>query len=386
MKKFKNKLKESTTSQPVLKYAGLAAVAVIGIGSMAALTVINADTSAGNTQAGFTANCGYGDSSVVASIGSQKFSDSTQVSLPAPSGDGWLSIDSHEVTNAQFERFVKATGYKTVAEKPWSGIDPATGTKLSSPPGSAVFIQPKGVADAAFSQWWAFIDGANWRHPTGTDSDLVSKQHYPVVQLTLADAEAYAEWAGRRLLTATEWEHAARYNEDNTRQVWHRDESIPTGDSAHWLANTWQGIFPLRDNAGDGFEGIAPVGCYEPLASGLYDMIGNVWEWVQPQGDEQVARRLPVIAASVNDQTPAELSNRAASATPEDMVAGAPNGNFHGEVNSPTSSRIMGGSYLCSASFCMNYHPGAYYYQDATLGTNHIGFRTVADIPAPNES
>lgn len=394
MQKSENKLPKATRSRRALRYAGITVIAVGGLATMTAMISSNADTSADIHAGNKSHSCAYDetslqasnnrwqDSTITASISDVNVPGSKQVTIPAATGTGWLSIDAFEISNAQFQQFVKATGYKTIAEKPWSGVDAATGTPLSSPPGSAVFRQPTGVADAAFRQWWEFVDGANWRHPTGTDSNIENKGHYPVVQLALEDAEAYAEWAGRRLLTAAEWEHAARYAEDENRRVWHKDESQPTSEPSHWLANTWQGIFPLRDSASDGFKGMAPIGCYQPLASGLHDMIGNVWEWVQPQGDEQISRRLPVIAASVSDQTPLELSNRGAS----DQAAGAPQGNFHGEVNSPNSSRIMGGSYLCSASFCMNYHPGAYFYQDATLGTNHIGFRTVADIPAPEKS
>lgn len=379
MRKPNIKLRKTKSQQPARKYLGLAVLSACCAGTMAVLANISAGTTDDTADiASFT------ESSCLPLAARQD-----QIAMPAPSGEAWLSIDAFEVTNAQFQRFVEATGYVTVAEKAWSGIDAATGQPLSSPPGSAVFVQPSGVTEVAFNQWWAFVEGADWRSPVGPvddqqSSEISDRDNYPVVQVALEDAQAYAKWAGRRLPTTTEWEHAARFSEDATRQVWHKEETLSKDNAGHWLANTWQGIFPLRDSASDGYAGIAPVGCYPALASGLYDMIGNVWEWVEPDNNTSArkpASNLPTISENTvsgepTDQVPADLkSQRYAN---EGIYSGAPEG--------PTSTRIMGGSYLCSANFCQNYHPGAYFLQDATLGTNHIGFRTVKSIPAPDDT
>lgn len=305
----------------------------------------------------------------------------TQVIIPKADGTGSLSIDAFELSNLEFSRFVEATGYKTVAEREWQ--DPQS--NLISEPGSAVFIQPSGVTDVALNQWWSFEPGANWRHPLGVSSDIVGRESYPVVQLALEDARAYATWAGRRLLTAKEWEYAARYAEDSARNVWHvarHQASQPEGNRAattasgnHWIANTWQGIFPLRDTAADGFAEVAPIGCYPPLASGLYDMIGNVWEWVEPATD--------VSANTDDDQSYVPEISPEATSNP---LIGSSSAASDGNPVDGNTAKIMGGSYLCSPNFCMNYHPGAYLHQDVSLGTNHIGFRTVVDLPAPEDS
>ena len=164
-------------------------------------------------------------------------------------------MDRTEVTNAEFEAFVRATGYITVAER--------TGTK-----GAAVFVLPSGNADlSSASTWWRYVEGANWRHPGGPSTSIEDRANFPVVAIALEDAEAYAKWKGRRLPTEAEWERAARAGA--TAQP---EREQPKD------ANTWQGVFPLIDTAEDGFAGIAPVGCFKPNAFGLYDMIGNVWE------------------------------------------------------------------------------------------------------------
>jgi formylglycine-generating enzyme len=224
-------------------------------------------------------------------------------------------IDRTEVTNAEFAAFVKATKYVTVAER--------QGTK-----GAAVFVLPSGNTDlSSAANWWRYVEGANWRHPGGPDTSIEDRDHFPVVAITLEDATAYAKWKGRRLPTEAEWEHAARAGA----------ATLPEREQPK-NANTWQGVFPIIDTAEDGFTGIAPVGCYKPNGYGLYDSIGNVWEFT---------------ADAYENQT-------------------------------PPAHVIKGGSFLCAPSYCLRYRPAARQPQEDGLGTSHVGFRTVLDADGPD--
>ena len=222
-----------------------------------------------------------------------------------------FEIDAYEVTNAQFEDFVEATSYVTTAETPQEGFNG---------PGAAVF---ESLQTGGNSQW-SFVEGANWRNPEGPESEIKSRPNDPVVQVSLTDARAYATWAGRRLPTEVEWEYAAKAGAE-TLYIW-GEERAPDGQEK---ANIWQGAFPLENTADDGFASRAPIGCFEPNAFGLYDMIGNVWEWTDNEwGDGQ-------------------------------------------------SHVIKGGSFLCSENFCRRYRASARQPQETDFSTNHIGFRTV---------
>ncbi len=258
-------------------------------------------------------------------------------------------IDRHEVTNAQFVRFVAATGHITLAER---GLDPKTHPGASEDvlaPGSALFVQPmKADRSGSNAQWWQYVKGANWRQPEGSGSTIAGRENHPVVHVAYEDALAYARWLGRELPTEAQWEFAARGGKLD-EQDW---MSAYTADGKP-IANTWQGIFPVYNSAEDGYVGAAPVGCFKPNGYGLYDMIGNVWEWT---GDWYHAghSREP----AVNPMGPDLLQ--------VGLIAGrAP------------SKVIKGGSYLCAHNYCARYRPTSRQPQEIDLSTGHVGFRTV---------
>ena len=251
-------------------------------------------------------------------------------------------IDTTEVTNTQFEAFVNATGYITQAEK---GFDPETFPGIVQKlrqPGSLVFTPPSNSENSSPNIWWKFIPGANWRHPLGPESSIEDKERYPVVHMTHADAAAYAKWAGRRLPSEAEWEFAATIGEDPNTQY---SESTKT-------ANSWQGAFPAVNTKDDGYEGVAPVGCFPKNNAGAYDMIGNVWELTS-------SAYFPNHEQAANSDLPKTGFDPRQAGVPVNV--------------------IKGGSFLCADNYCIRYRPSARQAQDAFLPTSHIGFRTVRD-------
>jgi formylglycine-generating enzyme required for sulfatase activity len=262
-------------------------------------------------------------------------------------------ISKYEVTNGEFEQFVEDTNYITVAERYLSPENnPGLQPELLRP-GSAVFVKlDEAVKAKTFLNWWHFIEGANWRHPNGPNSDIEGKENYPVVHIALEDAQAYADWKGHRLPTEAEYEFASRGGLDG--------KMYATGNTpknnGQYTANTWQGVFPFINTLDDGFEGLAPVGCFEPNGYGLHDMIGNVWEWT----------RSPFYPTHNFDT---------------DKVRHYRSVGFGFDPNKPQTDVgvIKGGSFLCSEDFCMRSRPAARQAQDTGLGTSHIGFRTVLD-------
>ena len=260
--------------------------------------------------------------------------------------DGFY-MDAHEVTNAQFKRFVGATGYVTRAER---GPDPSIHRGLPDDvmgPGSVVFTPPTRSGDDV-TRWWTYVKGASWRHPDGPGSSIDGRDNEPVVHIAYEDALAYANWLGRELPTEAQWEYAARGGRDDATEV------VGAFDAQGMpAANTWQGIFPIINTADDGYAGRAPVACFAPNPFGLYDMIGNVWEWTSDwyvPGHLHWPQRNPL--------GPNLLQVR--------LLPGAV----------PTKV-IKGGSYLCASNFCARYRASARQPQEIDLGTSHIGFRTV---------
>lgn len=257
-------------------------------------------------------------------------------------------IDRHEVTNAQFRAFTNATGYKTLAER---GLDPKTFPGLPESmyrPGSTVFEIPREL-NIANLQWWHFIEGTDWQHPSGPGSSIANMDNHPVVQIAFEDAQAYAKWMHRTLPTEAQFEYAAKGASTTT---------YPWGKSLHLngkdMANTWSGVFPFQNTATDGFVATAPVGCFAQNGYHLYDMVGNVWEWVLDAWTPY---------HSIEEEPHPDIDL-------EDSLSV--------QARTPLLGTIKGGSFLCSPSYCKRYRPSARHAQDRTMGTNHIGFRTVA--------
>lgn len=268
-------------------------------------------------------------------------------------------IDTHEVTNAQFAAFVKATGYRTVAERPPRPEDFPGAPPENLVAGSIVFApptQPVPLRDGtggAHLRWWSYVPGASWRHPAGPDSSIEGRADDPVVHVAYEDAEAFATWAGKRLPTEAEWEFAARGGLAGATYPW-GDEFQPDG---RWMANTWQGRFPLENTEADGFAGIAPVGKYPANGYGLHDMSGNVWEWC-------------------SDWYRPDTYARDARAGVASDPAG-PADSFDPQEPGQAKRVQRGGSFLCSDQYCSRYIVGTRGKGEIASSTNHIGFRCV---------
>jgi formylglycine-generating enzyme required for sulfatase activity len=267
-------------------------------------------------------------------------------------------IDATPVTNREFKRFVDATGYVTFAEvapdpKDYPGILPDM-----LKPGSMVFSPPNHPVDLTnYANWWAFIIGADWRHPYGPDSSLDGIEDHPAVHISYQDAEAYAAWAGKSLPTESEWERAARGGLAETEFAW-GDELVPEG---RHMANTWQGQFPWQNHAEDGYKRTSPVGSYPANHYGLFDMIGNVWEW-----------------------TTDWYSDKHAPAQKSCCVPANPRGVSEAQSYDPRQPQfkiprkvVKGGSHLCAPNYCRRYRPAARHAQPIDTAMSHVGFRCI---------
>lgn len=273
--------------------------------------------------------------------------------------DGYY-MDQTEVTNEEYEKFVKATGYITVAEqKPTkeefptaSEEDLITGSVIFTPTSSAVNLNN-------FLQWWSYVSGTDWKHPLGPESSIKGKEKYPVVHITYEDAAAYAKWAGKRLPTEAEWEFAARGGKTGNLYAW-GNTLKPNGK---FQANIYQGHFPIKDGdtGEDGFKGIAPTAQYAPNGYGLYDMAGNVWEWTSDWYSVDYYKTLSESGTTARN--------------PQGPTA-------YNDPNDPTQIKRVhrGGSFLCTDQYCTRYMVGTRGKGEVRSAANHLGFRCVKSI------
>jgi sulfatase modifying factor 1 len=271
-------------------------------------------------------------------------------------GDFW--IDEHPVTNREFAAFVRDTAYITLAEIPpdprrYPGMDPAMAQA-----GSAVFNMTDGPVDLTRSdQWWRFEFGANWRHPLGPGSTIVHLSDHPVVQVAYADAAAFAAWAGKTLPNEAEWEYAARGGLAGQTYAW-GDTLTPEG---RLMANYWPGQFPWQSDIAAGDPRTSPIGTFPPNGYGLFDMIGNVWEWTD-DWFSAIAFEPPKTCCSPPRH---RAGQRMDSVDPETPYAAMPR------------KVVKGGSHLCAANYCERYRPAARHPQCVDSPTSHVGFRCI---------
>jgi sulfatase modifying factor 1 len=261
-------------------------------------------------------------------------------------------MDEHEVTNAEFEKFVKATNFITIAERKLNPKDFPDVPPESLVPGSGVFSPPdQQVTLDNPLQWWKYVPGASWRHPFGPQSDIQGLENNPVIHVSYEDALEYAKWAGKRLPTEAEWQYAAQGNHPGQKYYW-GNELKPGGK---WMANIYQGDFPGKNTGEDGFIGIAPVKSFSPNGYGLYDMDGNVWEWC-------------------NDFYRPDYYEVSPANNPK-----GPSDSYDPDEPNAIKRVQSGGSFLCSDQYCIRYRPGSRGKGEVSSGSNNLGFRCVKD-------
>jgi formylglycine-generating enzyme required for sulfatase activity len=273
-------------------------------------------------------------------MGSDKFYREERPVRPASVEPFWM--DAHPVTNAQFRQFIDATGYLTLAERaPDPSLYPDADPELLVP-GSLVFTKPgQRVSLRDHRAWWAYVPGASWRHPEGPDSSVADRADNPVVHVSHEDATAYAAWANKSLPTESEWEFAARGGLEGATYPW-GDEFAPEG---RLMANIWLGQFPWESLKAEGGHRTSAVKSFPPNAYGLYDVVGNVWEWTASPF-EQVTQRSGCCAAASSN-------------------------------SSNVRRTVKGGSHLCAPNYCLRYRPAARQGQMIDTSTSHLGFRCI---------
>jgi formylglycine-generating enzyme required for sulfatase activity len=268
-------------------------------------------------------------------------------------------IDRTPVTNRQFKQFVMATGHVTTAEVPPDPKDYPGALPHMLYAGSLVFARPRSTFDLCdWSQWWSFMKEAGWRRPYGPSTNINVLDNHPVVHVSYSDAAAYAKWACKDLPTEAEWEFAARGGLDGAEFAW-GDTFMPGG--VH-MANTWQGDFPRHNHSEDGYEHTSPVTAFPPNGYGLFDMIGNVWEWTSdwyaPKHEADAVK---------------------ACCIPENPRGGREDHSYDPRLPNIKIPRkvLKGGSHLCAPNYCRRYRPAARHAEPVDTSTSHVGFRCV---------
>lgn len=277
-------------------------------------------------------------------------------------------IDLTPVTNRQFKAFVLATGYLTTAEIVPDPKDYPGALPEMIYAGSLVFSPRQGIRSLSdWSQWWTFMKGADWRHPYGPDSKIKGLEDHPAVHVSHADAAAYARWAGKELPSEAEWEFAARGGVSDAEYAW-GSEFTPGGKH---MANTWQGVFPIQNLRDDGYERTSPVRAFPANGHGLYDMIGNVWEWTS----DWWSRRH-------------DHDTMKACCIPQNPRGGPEADSYdqrHPNIRIPRKV-LKGGSHLCAPNYCRRYRPAARHAEPIDTSTSHVGFRCVIRGLGPSSS
>jgi len=274
-------------------------------------------------------------------------------------------MDRCPVTNERFRRFVEATGHVTFAEIPPNPADYPGALPHMLYAGSLVFVKASGPVDLRdFGNWWTFMPGADWRHPSGPKSSIGGRKRHPVVHVSFDDAESFARWEGKELPTEAEWELAARGGLDGAEYAW-GDELAPRGRQ---MANTWQGEFPWQNLLLDRYEGTSPADAFPPNGYGLYDMIGNVWEWT----------------------TDWYRPGHEAESVKACCIPRNPRGGREADSYDPCQPAVRiprkvlkGGSHLCAPNYCRRYRPAARFPEPVDTSTSHVGFRCVVRVAPP---
>lgn len=293
-------------------------------------------------------------------MGSEKFYPEEKPVHEVTVDNFWM--DRCTVTNREYAEFVSATNYITVAERSLNPKDYPGVPRDKLVPGSLVFEKRSAPVDLRnYTNWWAWVPGASWKHPTGPGSTLRGLDEHPVVHVAYEDAEAYAKWAGKELPTEAEWEFAARGGLDGADFTWGNEDVQLTKP----MANTWQGAFPWQNLLVDRYEGTSPVGSFEPNGYGLYDLAGNVWEWTcdwyVPHLDEQALKVKSCCTTNINPR----VCSPEASYDPAQPQFKIPR------------KVVKGGSHLCAPNYCLRYRPAARQPQMIDTGMTHIGFRCI---------